>query len=486
MILNEQDPIVLAQEKETVPLDHEVGVKGQTPDPSIVRETQLGDNVCGPMMRFLENSLSGAETDITVVREARKYIMIDGRLFRWARNGGSLLVVPASMRVDVIRDNHDGPFAGHGGDSATVERIKRSFWWPNVAASVSLYTAACESCKRFKSGPPVRVRSEPVKAVPRDFMPFQFVNMDIKGPLPLSGRGNKYIVSFMCTTTNYVEAFCTSSKASKVVATCFEEVMSRHGVPRKITSDNGTEFKGKMSALLAQFGIQHEFHAAYAHWLSGSVERFHRSIGQILSHYLDEHRKDWDEHLPYALFAYRTAFQNGLKASPFYLIFGRQPEFGVTAKHELLAPVTSVTARNVAERIHEAIAIRLRDTKKHKKRAVPKYPAVGGTIYAKNNSSHPPKLAAKNEGPFSVTKVVGDAIFFLGAAGIERSIHVSQVQLKRDITGKCVGSKMDLHESSLKSSKITGKVKSGRVIKKTKKVEAKKSARIMAKTAKMT
>ena len=33
--------------------------------------------------------------------------------------------------------------------------------------------------------------------------------------------------------------------------------------------------------------------------------------------------KDWDERLPYILFAYRTSIQESTKDSPFYLLYGR-------------------------------------------------------------------------------------------------------------------------------------------------------------------
>jgi len=55
-------------------------------------------------------------------------------------------------------------------------------------------------------------------------------------------------------------------------------------------------------------GIQYEANPSESQWISGSVERFHGTIGTILNHYVQERDEDWDDYLPYALFAYRTAY----------------------------------------------------------------------------------------------------------------------------------------------------------------------------------
>jgi hypothetical protein len=43
----------------------------------------------------------------------------------------------------------------------------------------------------------------------------------------------------------------------------------------------------------------------------------------MLSMYVSSHQRDWDEYLPYVLFAYRTSIHSGTNESPFMLIHGR-------------------------------------------------------------------------------------------------------------------------------------------------------------------
>ena len=55
------------------------------------------------------------------------------------------------------------------------------------------------------------------------------------------------------------------------------------------------------------------------------VEKFNRTLVNMLSKSVSKYGRDWDEHLPYLLFAYRVAVQESTQRSPFYLLYGREP-----------------------------------------------------------------------------------------------------------------------------------------------------------------
>ncbi|XP_041366821.1 uncharacterized protein LOC121381554 [Gigantopelta aegis] len=54
------------------------------------------------------------------------------------------------------------------------------------------------------------------------------------------------------------------------------------------------------------------------------VERFNRIVQHMLSMYVDEHRRDWDEHLPYVMMVYRASTHESTKCSPNKLMLGRE------------------------------------------------------------------------------------------------------------------------------------------------------------------
>ena len=58
------------------------------------------------------------------------------------------------------------------------------------------------------------------------------------------------------------------------------------------------------------------------------VERFDCSPLQLLRTYVEK-EEEWESHLPFALYAYRTAVHSSTGVSPFMLMYGREPSSGV-------------------------------------------------------------------------------------------------------------------------------------------------------------
>ena len=105
-----------------------------------------------------------------------------------------------------------------------------------------------------------------------------------------------------------------------------DEVICRYGVPRVLHSDQGANLNSQVIVALCKLlGINKTRTTAYHPQANGQVERFNRTLEAILSKVVSENQKDWDSHIPKALFAYRTAFHESSGHSPFHVIFGRSP-----------------------------------------------------------------------------------------------------------------------------------------------------------------
>jgi hypothetical protein len=57
----------------------------------------------------------------------------------------------------------------------------------------------------------------------------------------------------------------------------------------------------------------------------GLVERFHRTLTSMLSKTTQPAGLDWDDRLPYVLFAYRCSEQESIRESPFFMVYGCDP-----------------------------------------------------------------------------------------------------------------------------------------------------------------
>ena len=68
----------------------------------------------------------------------------------------------------------------------------------------------------------------------------------------------------------------------------------------------------------------------------GLVERFNRTLTDMLSKKVKKNEKDWDQQLSYVLFAYQASLQESTGESPFFLLYGHAP--GVLADAALQPP----------------------------------------------------------------------------------------------------------------------------------------------------
>ena len=107
------------------------------------------------------------------------------------------------------------------------------------------------------------------------------------------------------------------------------KVFCTYGIPDIVHSDQGRNFESTVfHQTLKAFGVEKSRTVAYHPEGDGMVERFNRSLLQLLRTYVEK-EEEWESHLPLALYAYRTAIHSSTGVSPFMLMYGREPSSGV-------------------------------------------------------------------------------------------------------------------------------------------------------------
>ena len=140
--------------------------------------------------------------------------------------------------------------------------------------------------------------------------PFERMAMDLIGPLPRSRKGNRFVLTIVDYATRYPEAVALPSTEASRIAKELITLFSRVGIPEEILSDQGANF---MSELLQE--LYHLLHirrirtTPYHPQTDGLVERFNGTLKGMLRKFVGRGQKDWDEYLPYLLFAYREVPQ---------------------------------------------------------------------------------------------------------------------------------------------------------------------------------
>ena len=117
------------------------------------------------------------------------------------------------------------------------------------------------------------------------------------------------------------------TSAVTVAKAFFQHVICRHGCPRELLSDRGTNFLSKVVQETCKLLNVLPLHtSSYNPRCNGLEERWHATLAQMLSMYVDKNQKDWDEYLPAVCFAFRASpSARTSNHSPFLLVHGREP-----------------------------------------------------------------------------------------------------------------------------------------------------------------
>lgn len=95
------------------------------------------------------------------------------------------------------------------------------------------------------------------------------------------------------------------------------------GLPKVVQTDQVTNFISRVfRQTLSALGVTHSVSSAYHPESQGALERWHQTLKSMLRKCCFETGKEWDEGVPFVLFAVRDAKQESLGFSQAELVFG--------------------------------------------------------------------------------------------------------------------------------------------------------------------
>ncbi len=216
----------------------------------------------------------------------------------------------------------------------TYAKLRDSYFWPKMYMDVQHWFLSCEHCAMKKN---LRQRLPSLLPIPVE-APFEKISTDICGPLPVSNKGNRYILTFHDTCTKWCEVFAIPTTDARTIAEIFvKKIVSCHGAPPMLLSDRGSNF---LSSLLREvcflMNTNKIFTSGYRPQTNGQMEKYNSTMMNSLSMFVSSHQWDWDEHLNAVLFAYRVFPSDVTGESLFYMLYGREPL--LTIETALLPP----------------------------------------------------------------------------------------------------------------------------------------------------
>ncbi|KAJ8712243.1 hypothetical protein PYW07_005085 [Mythimna separata] len=391
--------------------------------PNEVRTAQLDDPEVCKIIRDFEDV---ASPDAAVRWADRGYYLTQGVLYRSDPDTESeepQLVIPESLRAELMKELHDAPTAGHLGLERTLQKIKERYYFKNMRAYVANYIKSCEKCQKYKA---TNLKPAGLLQTPVQQQRFEVLAMDLFGPLPAGPNGEKWVFLVEDTASRWVEVFAMQDSTSESCARVLvEEVFMRYGVPRRIISDNGSQFvSAVMQKALFVLGVSQSLIPVY-HPEANPAERKNRELKQLLAILVEEEHSRWPVVLPMVRFAINSAHNQGTGHTAAFLTFGRELRSPMAVHTDLRGIISQENFVPQITPYLDQFSRVLQDVKRHveeqqdkrkevgdkKRRHVVAFkvgdPVLVETHFLSNsNKGFTSKFAPRREGPYEIKEVV--------------------------------------------------------------------------------
>ena len=380
------------------------------------------------------------------------------------------LIVPKSRRIEVIRLHHSIPSAAHLDAKRTMERIKTGFYWPGMKVAVIEFCRLCDSCAARKPSP--KQNKAPMGHISSG-APMEKICIDILGPLPMSCQKNKYILVITDIFTKWTEAVPLPDQEARTVTKAFiDTFVSRFGTPLQVHSDQGRNFEAKVfQEMCTYLQIEKTRTTSLRPQANGSVERFNKTLVNMLSMYCQRDQTKWDEYLQQVMMAYRASVNSSTGKTPNMMVFGREvvlPMQAVIGKpggdEEAIDPCDYLSkVQTGIQKAHDVARANLKKAANYQKRyydtnsrkARQRHLEAGQLVWLheptrKVGVCH--KLKNKWKGPYLVTRKLDDLIYLVQRSpnqpvkayhldrllpyhGLNIPQWVSKLKMKKDLEG---------------------------------------------------
>ena len=407
--------------------------------PAELQQAQAEDHVIGKLLRSKQANGRPSVTQSTgesleyrrLVQQWDQLLIQDGllwRIFAQPQESASWkqLVVPQKFRTDILKHLHEGITGGHLGQDKTLHKLKERFYWPGHYNDVRDWCQTCGACAKRKS-PPTSGRA-PMQTITAGY-PTQVMAVDLLGPLLESNNGNSYVVVVGDYYSKWMEALPVPNQEAPTVAEkLIDEVLLRFSPPEQLHTDQGRQFESVLIAEVCKLlQIQKTKTTPYHPQCDGLVERFNRTLLNMLATCAEGHPFDWEQQLKKVCMAYNTSVQSSTGFTPFYLMFGRQARlpvdiiYGTGAPEEESTDVGTYVA-SLKRRMSEAFEIVRRNVSKHHQHQKTLYDEkLHGKPYRPGDWVwlHSPviprgscrKLHRPWKGPYTIVKKISDSTY---------------------------------------------------------------------------
>ena len=359
-----------------------------------------------------------------------------------AQNPLIQLVLPKKLRRIAFDHLHGTAFGGHTGERKTLGKLRQRFYWPRMSTEVKIWVQQCDTCHANK---PLLRKTHGKLFTYVVGLPNERVAADIGGPLPITSRGNKYVLVIGDYFTKWIEAIPVPNQTAEVLARAIlDNYIVRFGVPLSLHTDQGQAFESLLWRELCDLlGLKKTRTPPYRPQSDGYIERFNRTLWQMLRSARDEQHQDWDQLVPLLTMAYRSSVNETTGYTPNMMMLGRE----ITLPIDLVIPSlqneeTAVEyvrkLREYLEHVHDTVRCSTSWKVERQKRmydvtAAAKVLKPGDTVWYLIDRSETPqtpsrKLKKRRRGPYVIVEKLSDVIYVIAkSAHVKTTVHIDQL-----------------------------------------------------------
>ena len=166
-----------------------------------IKQEQQKDETVNEIIRWKKLQLAKPHVEDRYSAEFKRYlgqwdnlVLREDILYRKAGDGEiehEQLLVPTSMKKDLLESLHADPGGGHMGVAKLCGKVQNRYYWCGWREDVERFCKECAVCASRKN--PGRGRIAPLVSNEVGG-PMEKIALDILGPLPTSSHGNRYII----------------------------------------------------------------------------------------------------------------------------------------------------------------------------------------------------------------------------------------------------------------------------------------------------
>jgi len=125
-------------------------------------------------------------------------------------------------------------------------------------------------------------------------------------------------------TSKWIEAEPIAQiTAHKIQHFVWKNIVCRFGIPKRLVSDNGTQFASEqLGKLCTKLGIKQVFASVEHPQTNGQVESANRVLLKGLNRRLEKAEGTWGDEIPRIMLAYHTTPKSTTKETSFSLMYG--------------------------------------------------------------------------------------------------------------------------------------------------------------------